>query len=48
MEEGTLFTADWSRSVIPTIAERDDNRPLIRFREEVRKWLIVQPIPIRI
>ncbi|HQL87087.1 MAG TPA: AAA family ATPase, partial [Lentisphaeria bacterium] len=46
VEEGTHFTADWSRSVIPTIAERDDNRPLIRFREEVRKWLIVQPIPI--
>ena len=45
VEVGAHFTADWSRSVIPTIAERGDNQPLICFREEVRKWLIVQPIP---
>lgn len=45
VEEGTKFSADWSRSMIPSIAERGDKRPLIRFREEVRKWLIVQPIP---
>ena len=45
-EEGTSFTADWNRSMISTIAERDDNAPLILFREEVRKWLIVQPVPL--
>ena len=45
-EKGTSFPAGWSRSVIPTIAERNDNLPLIRFREEIRKWLIVQPAPV--
>lgn len=45
VEEGTQFSADWGRSVIPTIAERDDNWPLIRFKLSVGKWLLVQPIP---
>ncbi len=45
VEEGVQFSADWNRSVIPTIAERDDNKPLTRFREYVARWLIVQPIP---
>ncbi len=45
-EEGTHFGADWTRSVIPTIGERDDNRPLIQFRRTVQnKWLLVHPIP---
>jgi len=45
-EKGTSFPADWSRSVISGIAERNDNLPLIRFRDEIRKWLIVQPAPV--
>ncbi|MFH1732603.1 MAG: ATP-binding protein [Planctomycetota bacterium] len=44
-EEGTSFNADWSRSLIPSIAERDESRPLVRFRNYVACWLIVQPIP---
>lgn len=44
-EEGTHFSADWSRSLIPSVAEREDNRPLIQFRQSVGKWLLVHPIP---
>jgi len=46
VEEGARFGADWTRSVIPTIGERDDNKPLIQFRRTVQnKWLLVHPIP---
>jgi len=44
-EEGTHFSADWGRSMIPSIAERDDNKPLVQFRQGVSKWLLVHPIP---
>jgi predicted ATPase len=44
-EEGTSFPADWSRSAIHTIAERQDNQPLLRFREAVFSWLLIHPIP---
>ncbi len=45
-EEGAHFGADWTRSVIPTIGDRDDNQPLIQFRRTVQnKWLLVHPIP---
>ncbi|HSW01171.1 MAG TPA: AAA family ATPase [Sedimentisphaerales bacterium] len=44
-EEGTQFGADWARSLIPSIAERNDNGPLIQFRQSVNKWLLVHPIP---
>ncbi len=44
-EEGTHFGADWHRSIIPSIAEREDNGPLVRFREHVERWLIVLPVP---
>ena len=45
-EEGTHFSADWTRSVIPTIGDRDDNRPLTQFRRTVQnRWLLVHPIP---
>jgi predicted ATPase len=44
-EEGTSFSADWSRSVIPTIAKREDNWPLLRFRDAVFSWLLINPIP---
>ena len=47
-EEGTHFTANRKRSVISTIAKRDDNEPLMRFREEVGRWLIVRPIPVMV
>ncbi len=45
-EEGAAFPADWSRSVIPTIAKREDNKPLIRFREEFEKILLINPVPL--
>lgn len=45
-EEGAVFPADWRRSVIPTIAQRDDNIPLIRFREELEKVLLIHPVPL--
>ncbi len=46
VEEGTHFTADWTRSIIPSIAERQDNAPLIKFRNEVQRWLMVHPVPM--
>ncbi len=46
VEKGASFPANWRRSVIPTIAERNDNKPLIRFREELEKILLIQPIPL--
>jgi len=45
IEEGAVFSADWGRSIIPTLASREDNRPLIRFRDELEKILILNPIP---
>lgn len=45
VEEGTHFSPDWGRSVIPTIAEREDNWPLARFKLSVSRWLLVHPIP---
>lgn len=45
-EEGAVFPADWRRSVIPTIAQRDDNIPLIRFREELGRLLLINPVPL--
>ncbi|MCF7809373.1 ATP-binding protein [bacterium] len=44
-EKGVSFGADWSRSVISTIAENEGNEPLLRFREAVLKWLLINPIP---
>ena len=45
-EEGAVFPANWRRSVIPTIAQREDNKPLIRFREELVKILMIHPVPL--
>ena len=45
-EEGAVFPANWGRSVIPTIAKREDNKPLIRFREELEKILLIHPVPL--
>ncbi|MDM8550270.1 AAA family ATPase [Desulfobacterales bacterium HSG2] len=45
-EKGAVFPADCRRSVIPTIAQRDDNTPLIRFREELGRILLISPIPL--
>lgn len=45
-EEGAVFPADWRRSVIPSIASRDDNKPLIRFREGLDKFLLINPVPL--
>nr|NJM01610.1 AAA family ATPase [Desulfobacula sp.] len=45
-EEGTVFPAHGWRSVMPTIAKRDDNNPLIRFREELEKILVINPVPL--
>ncbi len=45
-EESAVFPANRHRSVIPTIARRDDNTPLIRFREELEKILLMHPVPL--
>ncbi len=45
-EEGAVFPANWDRSIIPTIAQRDDNAPLFRFREELEKILLIHPVPL--
>lgn len=45
VEEGAKVSVDWSRSMIPSVAERDDNKPLIQFRQSVSRWLLVHPIP---
>ncbi len=45
-EEGVAFPANWERSVIPTIAQREDNKPLIRFREELENILLIHPVPL--
>ena len=36
VEEGTKFSADWRRSVMPTIAEREDNKPLFCFAQKLK------------
>lgn len=46
IEEGACFSADWSRSLISTVGERNDNEPLLNFRKEVAKWLVIKPIPL--
>lgn len=46
IEQGVVFPASWGRSVIPTIPQRDDNKPLIRFREELDELLLIQPVPL--
>jgi len=45
IKEETHFSADWRRSVIPGIGKREDNLPLIKFREEIKKVLIIRPNP---
>ena len=45
-KEETSFAADWSRSIIPTIAPREDKHPLLRFREEIERWLLIHPVPL--
>jgi len=44
-EEGVSFSADWSRSLVSTIADREDNWPLSKFREAVSNWLLISPVP---
>lgn len=44
-EEGTSFPADWSRSLIATVAQREDNWPLVRFRETMNACLLTHPVP---
>lgn len=44
-ESDAEFGADCGRSLIPLTAKCEDYEPLIRFRDEVGRWLIVRPIP---
>jgi len=46
IEKGAVFPANWRRSAIPTIAQREDNAPLIRFREEIENILLIHPVPL--
>lgn len=45
VEKDTQFTLNAERSVIPTIGEREDNWPLLAFRNSMAKIQIVQPTP---
>lgn len=47
-EEGTAFPVKWDRSMIPTIGPREDNTPLIQFRNAFDNLLIIHPVPITI
>lgn len=44
---GPTFPFDWSRSAIPTIPERPDNRHLTWFRERLSRFYIFSPDPLR-
>jgi predicted ATPase len=46
LQKGTSFPGDWRRSIIERIGERDDNKPVIRFRNELSNYLTVHPIPV--
>jgi len=45
VEEGAQFPFDWTQSFIPLIPERNDNGPLIRFRDAVGRWFFVAIVP---
>lgn len=45
VEEGTSFSINGVRSLMATIDYRDDNTPLITFRDSVAKLLFIQPVP---
>lgn len=45
-EEGATFSANWGRSMIPNIEERNDNHPLVQFRVLMGKCLLIQPVPL--
>jgi len=47
VEEGTSFSFDWTQSFIPLIPERDDNKPLIRFRNAVGRWVFIGIAPFQ-
>jgi len=47
-EKGTAFPAKWDRSMIPTIGPREDNTPLVQFRNAFENLLIIHPVPIAI
>ena len=44
---GPTFPFDWTRSMIPTIPERDDNQRLSWFRRRLRKVYVFSPDPLR-
>ena len=48
VEEGTSFPTKGGRSLLATIDYRDDNTPLITFRDSVAKLLFIQPVPTSI
>ena len=47
VEEGTSFSFDWTQSFIPLIPERGDNKPLIRFRNAVDRWVFIGIAPLQ-
>lgn len=44
---GPVFPFDWSRSAIPTIPERPENRLLTWFRNRMEKIYVFSPDPLR-
>ena len=44
--EGTSFSFDWTQSFVPLIPERSDNKPLIRFRKAIGRWIFIGIAPM--
>lgn len=43
--EGPSYPFDWSQSGLGMIQRRHDNRRLSAFKDELRRWIIVNPCP---
>ena len=44
--EGATFPGDWHRSFLAQVGNREDNRPISRFRDELNNYMIVHPNPV--
>lgn len=45
-EEGVCFPGDWSRSFLSQVGDRDDNKPISLFRQELKNYMLIRPYPI--
>jgi len=45
LEKGAQFSGDWQRSFLAQVGNREDNKPIINFRDELSNYTTVHPIP---